>query len=117
MDFNQNKPIYLQIADSICEKILSGEYLPDERILSVRELGISLGVNPNTIARVYEHLQGMEIIYNKRGIGYFVAPDAPEKVLQSHREEFLRNELPAVVKKMKLLGVSMEVLERMLTGE
>ena len=117
MDFNQNKPIYLQIADSICEKILSGEYLPDERILSVRELGISLGVNPNTIARVYEHLQGMEIIYNKRGIGYFVAPDAPEKVLQSHREEFLRNEVPAVVKKMKLLGVSMEVLERMLTGE
>ncbi len=117
MDFNQNKPIYLQIADSICEKILSGEYLPDERILSVRELGISLGVNPNTIARVYEYLQGMEIIYNKRGIGYFVAPDAPEKVLQSHREEFLRNELPAVVKKMKLLGVSMEVLERMLTGE
>ena len=117
MDFNQNKPIYLQIADSICEKILSGEYLPDERILSVRELGITLGVNPNTIARVYDHLQGMEVIYNKRGIGYFVAPDAPEKVLQSYREEFLRNEVPAVVKKMKLLGVSMEVLERMLTGE
>ena len=117
MDFNQNKPIYLQIADSICEKILSGEYLPDERILSVRELGISLGVNPNTIARVYEHLQGMEIIYNKRGIGYFVAPDAPEKVLKSHREEFLRNELPVVVKKMKLLGIPLEELERMLTGE
>ena len=117
MDFNQNKPIYLQIADSICEKILSGEYLPDERILSVRELGISLGVNPNTIARVYEHLQGMEIIYNKRGIGYFVAPDAPEKVLQIHREEFLRNELPVVVKKMKLLGIPLEELERMLTGE
>ena len=117
MDFNQNKPIYLQIADSICEKILSGEYLPDERILSVRELGISLGVNPNTIARVYEHLQGMEIIYNKRGIGYFVAPDAPEKVLQIHREEFLRNELPVVVKKMKLLGIPLEELERMLAGE
>jgi DNA-binding transcriptional regulator YhcF (GntR family) len=113
MDFNQNKPIYLQIADSICEKILSGEYLPDERILSVRELGISLGVNPNTIARVYEHLQGMEIIYNKRGIGYFVAPYAPEKVLQSHREEFLRNELPAMVKKMKLLGIPLEVLKEM----
>ena len=117
MDFNQNKPIYLQIADSICEKILSGEYLPQERILSVRELGISLGVNPNTMARVYEHLQGMEIIYNKRGIGYFVAPDAPEKVLQIHREEFLRNELPVVVKKMKLLGIPLEELERMLAGE
>ena len=111
MDFNQNKPIYLQIADSICETILSGEYLPDERILSVRELGISLGVNPNTIARVYEHLQGMEIIYNKRGIGYFVSPDAPETILQMQREEFLKNELPAVVKKMKLLGIPFEVLK------
>ena len=113
MDFNQNKPIYLQIADSICEKILSGEYLPQERILSVRELGISLGVNPNTIARVYEHLQGMEIIYNKRGIGYFVAPDAPERILQMQRDEFLKNELPAVVKKMKLLGIPLEVLKEM----
>ena len=113
MDFNQNKPIYLQIADSICEKILSGEYLPDERILSVRELGVSLGVNPNTIARVYEHLQGMEIIYNKRGIGYFVAPDAPERILQMQRDEFLKNELPAMVKKMKLLGIPLEVLKEM----
>ena len=117
MDFNQNKPIYLQIADSICEKILSGEYLPDERILSVRELGVSLGVNPNTIARVYEHLQGMEIIYNKRGIGYFVSPSAPERILERQREEFLRNELPLVARKMKLLGVPLGVLEEMLSIE
>ena len=113
MDFNQNKPIYLQIADSICEKILKGEHLPDERILSVRELGISLGVNPNTIARVYEHLQGMEIIYNKRGIGNFESADAPERILQMQRDEFLKNELPAVVKKMKLLGIPLEVLKEM----
>ena len=114
MDFNQNKPIYLQIADSICEKILSGEYLPDERILSVRELGVSLGVNPNTIARVSEHLQGMEIIYNKRGIGYFVSPSAPERILGRQREEFLRDELPLVARKMKLLGVPLSVLEGLL---
>lgn len=114
MDFNQNKPIYLQIADSICEKILSGEYLPDERILSVRELGVSLGVNPNTIARVYEHLQGMEIIYNKRGIGYFVSSSAPERILERQREEFLRDELPLVARKMKLLGVPLSVLEGLL---
>ena len=113
MDFNQNKPIYLQIADSICEKILSGEYLPDERILSVRELGISLGVNPNTIVKVYDHLQGMEIIYNKRGIGYFVSADAPQKIMELQRDEFLKNELPAVVRKMKLLGISLDVLKDM----
>lgn len=115
MDFNQNKPIYLQIADSICEKILSGEYLPDERILSVRELGVSLGVNPNTIARVYEHLQGMEIIYNRRGIGYFVSPSAQERILEQQKEEFLRNELPIVARKMKLLGIPIQVLDKMMS--
>ncbi len=117
MDFNQNKPIYLQIADSICEKILQGTYLPDERILSVRELGISLGVNPNTIARVYDHLQGMEVIYNKRGIGYFVSPAAPQRILEMQRETFLREELPAIARKMKLLGVPLEVLKEMMEGE
>ena len=110
MDFNQHKPIYLQISDSICEKILQGSYLPDERILSVRELGVSLGVNPNTVARVYEHLQGMEIIYNKRGIGSFVSPDAPEKILQQQREAFIKNELPAIKKRMQLLGIPLSAL-------
>ena len=101
MDFNQNKPIYLQIADSICDKILQGEYLPDERILSVRELGISLGVNPNTIARVYDHLQGMEIIYNRRGIGDFVSPSAPERILEQQKEEFLRTQQSKLSKKSR----------------
>ena len=114
MDFNQNKPIYLQIADSICEKILSGDYLPDDRILSVRELGIALGVNPNTIMRVYEHLQGMDIIYNKRGIGYFVSPNAHDRIIEQQREEFLSKELPALARKMKLFGVPLEVLGEMM---
>lgn len=115
MDFNQNKPIYLQIAESICEKILSGEYLPGERILSVRELGVNLGVNPNTIARVYEYLQGKEIIYNKRGIGYFVSPLAPQLIMEQQRSEFIKNELPQVARKMKLLGVPLELLDEMLS--
>ena len=72
MEFNQNKPIYLQIADGISEKILSGELKEGDRILSVRELGGELGVNPNTAMRSYEKLTMDGIIYNQRGIGYFV---------------------------------------------
>ena len=69
MEFNQNKPIYLQIADGISEKILSGELKEGDRILSVRELGSELGVNPNTAMRSYEKLTMDGIIYNQRGIG------------------------------------------------
>ena len=105
-DFNQHKPIYLQIADTICDKILSGEYVANERIPSVREMGISLGVNPNTIMRSYEHLQINEIIFNTRGIGYFVSDNAEVKILEIQRTIFIKEELPNILKRMRLLNFS-----------
>ena len=72
MEFNSNKAIYLQISDMICEQILSGALAADDRIPSVREYGASIGVNPNTVMRTYEKLTNEGIIYNKRGIGYFI---------------------------------------------
>jgi len=105
MDFSENKPIYLQICDAICERILSGEFKPDERIPSVREYGATIGVNPNTVMRTYEKLTEDGVIFNKRGIGYFVSPDAMNVVLENERKEFIENELPAIIKRMKLLGI------------
>lgn len=105
MDFSENKPIYLQICDAICERILSGEFRPDERIPSVREYGATIGVNPNTVMRTYEKLTEDGVIFNKRGIGYFVSPDAMNVVLENERKEFIENELPAIIKRMKLLGI------------
>ena len=108
MEFNENRSIYLQICDAICEQILSGTLRPDERIPSVREYGAEIGVNPNTVMRSYEKLTGEGIIYNRRGIGYFISPDARDIVLETQRREFLENELPALVRKMKLLGITEE---------
>jgi len=110
MEFNSNKSIYLQICDAICEQILSGTLRPDERIPSVREYGAEIGVNPNTIMRSYEKLTADGIIYNKRGIGYFISPDALETVLDAQRKDFLENELPQILKRMKLLGIDPSVL-------
>ncbi len=107
MEFNSNKPIYLQIADSICERILSGDLRSEDRIPSVREYGAETGVNPNTVMRSYEKLTADGVIYNKRGIGYFVAPDASEKVLEAFRSDFLTNEWPAIRHKLDLLGISL----------
>lgn len=105
MEFNENKPIYLQIADSLSEIILRGELPAGERILSVRELGAELGVNPNTVMRSYEKLTADGVIYNQRGIGYFTSDDAREKVLRMMRKDFLEKELPDILKKMELLGI------------
>ena len=76
MEFRENQPIYMQIADYFCNNILSTEWKQDEKIPSVREVAVIMEVNPNTAMRAYTYLQEKEIIYNKRGIGYFVAPEA-----------------------------------------
>lgn len=110
MEFNSNKSIYLQICDAICDRILSGDLQGDERIPSVREYGAEIGVNPNTVMRSYEKLTSEGIIYNRRGIGYFTSADAREKVLQTQKEQFLKEELPMIIKKMHLLEVSEESL-------
>ena len=106
MEFNQNKAIYLQIRDTICERILSGDLKPEDRIPSVREYGASIGVNPNTVIRTYEKLTMEGVIYNKRGIGYFITAEAREIVLENSRKEFLETELPVVIRKMELLGLN-----------
>ena len=103
MEFSQNKPIYLQIADGISEKILSGELKEGDRILSVRELGGELGVNPNTAMRSSEKLTMDGIIYNQRGIGYFVSEGAKAIALEKMRVDFIDNEVPIIKRKMELL--------------
>ena len=108
MEFNAHKPIYLQICSQLYEQILRGELKADDRILSVRDYGIQLGVNPNTIMRSYETMTAAGIIYNKRGIGYFISAEAKDLVLKQMKEEFINEELPQVVKKMKLLGITNE---------
>ena len=109
MEFRDNKPIYLQIGDVICEKILSGELKAEDRLMSVREYGALLGVNPNTMMRTYEKLTDDGVIYNKRGIGYFVCPDARKTVLANERKSFMENELPAILKRIQLLEIDPEI--------
>ena len=110
MDFRKQKPIYLQIADHLSEQVLQGVLTPDERMPSVRDVAASMGVNPNTVVRTFDYLQQEEIIYNRRGVGYFVSPDARERVLAHQRHEFLEEDLPLIKQKMKLLGISIEEL-------
>ena len=63
MDFKKQKPIYLQIADTLCERIMAGEWQVDERIPSVRDVAAELGVNPNTVMRTYDHLQNTVVAW------------------------------------------------------
>ena len=106
MEFYESQAIYQQVADHVCEMILRSRWPEGERIPSVREMAMDLQVNPNTVNKGYAYLQDRGLIYNQRGIGYFVAEDAFEKTRELKREEFFSIELPRLFKTMSLLDVS-----------
>lgn len=115
MTANSNKAIFLQMADRIADGILSGQYHADERIPSVREYAVTLGVNVNTAVKAYEELARSGIIYNRRGLGYFVHADARDRIRNRRRQEFFRDMLPEVVRQMRLLGISKEDITNHIT--
>ena len=105
MEFSEPKGIYLQIADEIRERVVEGDWRPGERVPSIRELAVELGVNPNTVTKSYQRLVERGIISSRRGLGYFVSEDARERGLEEMRNEFLRDELPKIVRTMRVLGI------------
>lgn len=113
MKFKETKSIYQQIADRLCDEILQGSYHEEERIPSVREYAATVEVNANTVVRSYDQLQGQEIIYNKRGIGYFVAVGAVERIKQLRRTTFLSDELPEFFGSLATLDISIEEIEKL----
>lgn len=112
MQFNEEKPIWRQIYELIAMRILSGEWPEMERIISVREMAQMVGVNPNTVMRSYERLEGDGIIYNRRGIGFYVAEGAKEHIKQLERKKFMDEELPKLRERLVFLGLSIDVAVR-----
>lgn len=110
MNFKDNKPIYLQIADNIGDKILNGNLQPDGKIPSVREMAADIEVNANTVARTYEYLQQSGIIYTKRGLGYFVAPDARDIIVGQRKQMLMHGEMDYFLGQLKVVGITPEEL-------
>jgi len=105
MEFRDNEAIYLQIAAFVSENILLGKWAAEQKILSVRDLAVELEVNPNTVMRSYEFLQSQGVIYNKRGLGLYVAPDGPDKVKTYRKERFIQQDLPVFFRNIYLLDI------------
>lgn len=113
MQFNNDKPIYLQLADRLSDDIVDGKYYDDDRVPSVREFGMCFEVNTNTAVKAYDMLSRDNVIYNRRGLGYFVTPGAREKIMEARRTEFMSSVLPDVFRQMRMLGIGIEELIRM----
>ena len=111
MEFKENQAIYLQIANRFFENILKKKWDSGDKIPSIRDMAVEFEVNPNTTMRTFNYLQDKGIIYNKRGIGYFLADDGFEKTIAIKREQFLEEDLPVFFKTMQLLGIKLDDLK------
>ena len=112
MEFKDNEAIYLQIANKVSENILLGKWKEEDKIPSVRDLASEMQVNPNTVIRTYEFLENQQIIYTKRGLGFFVSKGAVGKIKKYKRESFLDSDLPEFFKNMLLLGIEVSEISK-----
>lgn len=115
MDFNESKNIFLQIEEWLNNRILEGKVLPGDRIPSVRELAEEMEVNRNTVMRTYSTMENKGILENKRGIGFFVANEAPKIIQTLQKREFFEKELPRLMERIKLLRLTSNDLTDLVT--
>lgn len=108
IDF-KGKPVYVQIAERLMESLRDAG--ADTRVPSVREYAATMEVNINTVMRSYELLERRGMVYNRRGVGFFVSPDASSRIAGYFSEEFFDKELPRFFARMKKLGVSPDKLQ------
>ncbi len=110
LDYKNDKPLHEQITQGLKELIISGVLSPDEQLPSVRELAVSLTVNPNTVQRAYKSLETEGIIYSIRGKGNFVS-DIPKA--DKTQIDALYDNLRDVLKELVFYGETKDKIDNM----
>ena len=105
-DFSLTSPIYLQVAQMIRDTIVSGDLPEGEAIPSVRQISVEQELNPQTVLNATRLLMEESILEKRRGIGIFVQAGAREKLLKNEREKFRSQDVPELVARAKLLGLT-----------
>lgn len=105
IDSDSQRPIFEQVAEGICDAILSGAFPEEGRIPSTTELSVSCRINPATALKGITQLADEGIIYKKRGLGMFVSPGAADKLRRQRRERFFRDYVLPLTAEAKRLSI------------
>ena len=112
MEFKPNYPIYLQVADYICEGLLKGDWRNGDKLPALKDLAVVTSVNPNTVIKALGYLVDKRILGTQRGVGYFLTGNARAITMDLKRRQFIDEVLPGVFASMDLLGLGVEDLAR-----
>ena len=106
-EFQDHLPIYAQLMDTLKRRIVTGRYLPGEKLPSVRDLAGTLSINPNTIQRAYRELEAAGYLISVPGKGSFAAESSP---LQAQKKQELLAQIRSLAREAIVLGATRDEL-------
>ncbi|MDR5659050.1 GntR family transcriptional regulator [Serpentinicella sp. ANB-PHB4] len=116
LNFNSEKPIYLQLAEAIEDDILKGIFSEESKVVSTTELSVNLKINPATAGKGINLLVDEGILYKKRGVGMFVAKGAKEKILNKRKKNFYNGFIIELLEEARKLNISNDEIIKMIEG-
>ena len=108
--WSDNSPIYRQLKERVVGMMLDGVLKPGDALPSVRQIAADYQLNPITVSRAYQELADELLVEKRRGLGMYVTDGARDKLLSSERERFLKEEWPAMLERIRRLGLDTEKL-------
>ena len=106
-DWEDNEPIYVQVAQAVLDRIMDGSLTEGEATPSVRQVASQERINPLTVSRGYQLLVDDGLLEKRRGLGMFVASGARHRALEQERDRFLSEEWPRIRERISILGLSL----------
>jgi len=104
--WNDQSPIYQQLADRLAAQLLDGSPPEGELMPSVRSLASRYLINPLTVSRALQALADKGLLESRRGVGMYVQTGARVRLLQSERDQFLQRDWPALRARLQRLGLT-----------
>ena len=114
LDLDQEKPIFIQIAEGIEDGILTGAFPEESQIPSITEFSVNYKINPATALKGINLLVDEAVIFKKRGVGMFVAQGAVSKLKRKRQAQFYDNYVSRLVEEAKRLGITSDEIIAMI---
>jgi len=114
INFEDERPIFVQIAEGIEDAVLAGAFLEESQIPSTTEISVSYKINPATALKGINLLVDSGILFKKRGVGMFVAPGSTKKLIEKRRNLFYENYITRLIDEAKRLGIAQTEITAMI---
>ena len=113
--WNDQTPIYRQLKQRVLGMMLDGLLKPGDALPSVRQVAAEYQLNPITVLKAYQELVDEELVEKRRGVGMYMTESALDKLLANERQRFIEEEWPAMLERIRRLGLDVQQLPGLMT--